>query len=139
MDTVQRMAETAHQQGTDSMDFQEAYADWILELEAQPTHRPPVELRITRNGIELWLQWAVGSEYKYVPPDKYVADQFCMELQTSRDRIMTEITTGKKAKQELRLIEAGIIQPEEGHSYEDDDGYLTEEEHTDVDDLVVIS
>lgn len=143
MTFVHMMAIAAHQFGTNSEQFKLAYAAWVEELADKPSHRPPPELIITRNCIQFRLQSAHGNDYRYVPLDKFDPAQFCIELESNRERVLREIRTGQKAKEELLLIEAGIVRPEEGDNFFDIDQYrevedIPEEDEDNDDDLSVV-
>lgn len=76
-------------------------AIWVF----RGSHRPSVPFHITRNGIDLYLQWIEGSNYKYVSHSQWNYDAYVERPSPLRELIMTEIRIGSKALREALLLE----------------------------------
>lgn len=115
IDDIARMkSKAAFECGLDSEEYRSLEQEWIEHLLLRGSHRPPVEMTITRNCIELHLQWVRGDVYKYVPAEKWVDDEWEFTPRPLREILVSEIRIASKALREALLIERGQMDAEEG-------------------------
>lgn len=100
--------------GSNNDNYWELKNMWFERLVQRGLRRPPVENTVTRNGIQLQLQQIDGDNYRYVPVDKFAADKLVLRPRPVGEIIQAEIRIGLKALIEGQLVEAGVIEPEEG-------------------------
>lgn len=108
---IAAMAKIAYEKGTYCVEYKVAEERWLVTLALAPTRRPPPDMMVRRNGIVLVLQHAIGFDYKYVTPDEFDIDQFCIALETPLERVQREIRITHTINMELELIELISNQP----------------------------
>lgn len=113
-DLVRERAIIAHKEGVDSNAYAVSFEEWLTELCKQPQHRPPVEMALTLNGIELHLVSHRGSTYRYAPLKDGTQTKFAYSPEPPRERILRENRIIQHVKAEELLIRKGDIEPEEG-------------------------
>lgn len=121
-DIVRKKAIVAHQQGVHSQAYIDLFEEWLTAVAELPEHRPPVQLGLTLNGIQLRLVSHRFNTYRYAPLTNETTNEIAYVVdEPPRERILREIRIKTAAKGEEVLINMGAIIPEEGFEAEEEE------------------